>query len=77
MPTGEEKNKLYFCKQGEEGNWHMLGEIKSVESLDEETVGMDMEGCGFSFDTKSSEISASRGKCGQHNLLQGLYAQIL
>ena len=59
MPTGEEKNKLYFCKQGEEGNWHMLGEIKSVESLDEETVGMDMTGDGFSFDAKTVEFVMS------------------
>lgn len=59
MPTGEEKNKLYFCKQGEEGNWHLLGKIKSVESLDEETVGMDMEGCGFSFDAKTVEFTMS------------------
>lgn len=59
MPTGEENNNLYFCKQGEEGNWHLLGKIKSVESLDEETVGMDMEGCRFSFDGKTVEFAMS------------------
>lgn len=59
MPTGEENNNLYFCKQGEEDNWHMLGEIKSVESLDEETVGMDMTNCGFSFDGETVEFVMS------------------
>ena len=59
MPTGEENNNLYLCKQGDEGNWHLLGKIKSVESLDDETVGMDMTNCGFSFDGETVEFVMS------------------
>lgn len=60
IPTKDsEKGKLYFCKQSEEGKWHLLGEIKTVESLDEETVGMDMTGDGFSFDAKTVEFVMS------------------
>ena len=60
IPTkGAGESKLYFCKQGEEGKWHLLGEIKQVESLDDETVGMDMTDCGFSFDAKTVEFVMS------------------
>ena len=60
MPVGEEGNsKLYFCQKGESGDYHLLGEIKKVESLDDETVGMDMTECGFSFDGKTVEFVMS------------------
>ena len=60
IPTkGADESKLYFCKQSEEGKWHLLGEIKAVESLDDETVGMDMTDCGFSFDGKMVELTMS------------------
>lgn len=59
MPTNGKDSKLYFCKQGEEGEWHLLGEIKAVESIDADTVGMDMERCGFSFDAKTLEFKMS------------------
>lgn len=56
MPTDGVDSRLYFCKQGEEGEWHLLGEIKAVESIDADTVGMDMAGCGFSLDAKTLEF---------------------
>ena len=60
IPTKEsDKTKLYFCKQSGEGNWHLLGEVKSIESMDDETVGMDMTNCGFSFDGGTVEFTMS------------------
>lgn len=57
IPTKDsEKGKLYFCKQSEEGEWHLLGEVTKIESLDDDTVGMDMTGDGFSFDGKTVEF---------------------
>lgn len=58
IPTKDEGGKLYFCRQ-DEGKWHLLGEVKTVESLDDETVGMDMTNCGFSFDAKTVEFTTS------------------
>lgn len=59
IPTKDsEKSKVYFCKQSEEGEWHLLGEIAKIESLDDDTVGMDMSGCGFSLDAKTLEFEA-------------------
>ena len=51
-----EKGKVYFCKQGEEGEWHLLGEATEIKSFDDDTVGMDMSGCGFSLDAKTLEF---------------------
>ena len=60
MPTGDDGNlKLYFCQKDDGNNWHLLGKIKKVESLDDETVGMDMTDCGFSFDGKTVEFTMS------------------
>ena len=60
IPTnGADETKLYFCEQSEEGNWHLLGEIKAIESMDDETVGMDMTNCGFSFDGENVEFTMS------------------
>ena len=60
LPTGDDGNlKLYFCQKDDGNNWHLLGEIKKVESLDDETVGMDMTDCGFSFDGKTVELTMS------------------
>ena len=59
MPTKGDKTKLYFCKQGEEDEWHLLGEVKAVESIDANTVGMDMDGCGFSLDARTLEFKMS------------------
>ena len=57
IPTKDsEKGKLYFCKQSEEGEWHLLGEATKIESIDDDTVGMDMSGCGFSLDAKTLEF---------------------
>ena len=57
IPTKDsEKGKVYFCKQGEEGEWHLLGEATEIKSLDDDTVGMDMSGCGFSLDAKTLEF---------------------
>lgn len=57
IPTKDsEKGKLYFCKQGEEGEWHLLGEATKIESIDADTVGMDMSNCGFSLDAKTLEF---------------------
>ena len=72
IPTkGADESKLYFCKQGEEGNWHLFGEVKSIESIDEETVGMDMTDFGFSFDGKTVEfaMSAKIPNCARFQLL--------
>lgn len=60
IPTKDsEKGKLYFCKQCEEGKWHLLGEATEIESFDADTVGMDMSNCGFSFDGKAVELTMS------------------
>jgi len=60
IPTKDsEKGKLYFCKQSEEGEWHLLGEATEIKSLDDDTVGMDMTGDGFSFDGKTVEFVMS------------------
>ena len=60
IPTKDsEKGKLYFCKQSEEGEWHLLGEATEIESIDDDTVGMDMTGDGFSFDGKTVEFVMS------------------
>ena len=56
IPTGDGKSRLYFCKQGEEGEWHLLGEATKIESIDDDTVGMDMSNCGFSLDAKTLEF---------------------
>lgn len=57
IPTKDsEKGKLYFCKQSEEGEWHLLGEVTEIESIDDDTVGMDMSSCGFSLDAKTLEF---------------------
>ncbi len=57
IPTKDsEKGKLYFCKQSEEGEWHLLGEATEIKSFDDDTVGMDMSGCGFSLDAKTLEF---------------------
>lgn len=57
IPTKDsEKGKVYFCKQSEEGEWHLLGEATKIESFDNDTVGMDMDGCGFSLDAKTLEF---------------------
>lgn len=69
--NGDGETKLYFCKQGEEGNWHLFGEVKSIESMDDDTVGMDMTNCGFSFDAKTVEfaMSAKVSNCVRFQLL--------
>lgn len=74
IPTKDsQKGKLYFCKQGEEGNWHLVGEVKlhSIDSIDDEIVGMDMTNCGFSFDGKTVEfaMSAKIPNCARFQLL--------
>ena len=57
IPTKDsEKGKVYFCKQSEEGKWHLLGEATEIKSFDDDTVGMDMSGCGFSLDAKTLEF---------------------
>jgi hypothetical protein len=56
MPTNGKDGKLYFCKQGEEGEWCLVGEVKAIESFETDTVGMDMAGCGFSLDAKTLEF---------------------
>ena len=57
IPTKDsEKGKVYFCKQSEEGEYHLLGEVTEIESIDDDTVGMDMSGCGFSLDAKTLEF---------------------
>jgi hypothetical protein len=60
IPTKDsEKGKVYFCKQSEEGEWHLLGEVTEIESIDDDTVGMDMSNCGFSLDGKTVEFVMS------------------
>ena len=56
MPINGKDGKLYFCKQGEEGEWHLVGEAKAIESFETDTVGMDMTECGFSLDAKTLEF---------------------
>lgn len=57
IPTKDsEKGKVYFCKQSEEGEWHLLGEATEIKSFDDDTVGMDMSSCGFSLDAKTLEF---------------------
>ena len=41
IPTGDGKGKLYFCKQSEEGEWHLLGEATKIESI--ETLEFEVE----------------------------------
>lgn len=48
---------IFADKTRVSGTW--LARLKKVESLDDETCGMDMTNCGFSFDGETVEFTMS------------------
>lgn len=57
MPTGENSKEPILCMRNEDGTWVNLGEISAIGDIEEEPVGLEMDGKAMSFDHKSINLT--------------------